>query len=1565
MSDARGPVIRRRAVRAISTLALVVLAIVALLIAVVVTAANTRWGREQVRTRVVALLDEQLAGRFSIGRLEGNLLTGVRLVDVSITDTTGRAFLQADTVATGFRLLALVRQRIQLHDVRLVRPVILLDQSPADNTWNWERIFLGDSTARDTAGTGPGWGDWISLERLELVDGRVMVRMAWEPDSALQGAARDSAIAAALSDSSRALVESVPEGFQTVYDFQALSAILPELRVADPAFEFQQYELERLATTAFPFRPPPVRIENFAGTLYVSGDSLWFNDAAIRLPGSEAIASLRVGLGETTDVALAMRSGRLSTGDIRFLYPPLVEDGEAALRLGLTMSGDTMRVVASDLMATIEDSRIAGTLGVMMLNDTLTFMNTDLTTDNLAIELVERLVPGSELPIDGTVTGSARFNGPLRALHIDADLELNEPGSGISRAVATGEVGMVEGGMRMNGLQVEARPLQVALARQFMPDLAVRGQLSGTATADGRTNGTITSIFNFRHSAPEGTSRFVGRASVRMQPEVVLDVDADVAPLNVATLGSFAPDAGLHGMLSGPVKLRGPLSNVAVDARLTVNEGGSVAVLGSANLAEPGQSYAFNLETRAFNVAALTTSAPSTSLTLHGRVAGAGMNPETLTASVQLTADSSGVARFGADSLQLRATATGGLVTLDTLRLWAPGAALSAGGTFGIAEGRAGRLAFRATVDSLHHFASYLPPDSTSSTTRPAAYRRMRAAAVADSLQRAQSQAVQEVALGRRMAEAESAEDTPVEIPRDSLSGSLYAAGVLEGGIGSAQVSGRAGLLDLVAMGSTAREARVEYRWLAGLTDSSRIQASASVDELLAFGFALDSVSTDFEYGTSEGSIAARVWQDAQRDYVAAAEFELAEGVRTIRIQEMALRFDSTTWQGVREAAIRIDSTGLGVDSLELRDGHTGRIFANGLYPRSGAGELNVSIRELPVGQILALVQEDAGADGLLSVDARLSGDAADPEIVGAAGIVDGAWREVPLPTVRSTFSYSSRSLRAELEALGHYATPAAGRRVLYATAQLPVDLALSNEEGRDRLPDEQIVADITADSLPFGLVAAVLPEIFERAAGSATGQFTVRGTTRSPELAGGIELRDGVVHIIPLGVTVAGIAGSMRLDGDTVIVDSLAGYSRGRILVRGGIGLDSISAPSFDLYLVAEDAHLLDNDIGDVYVDAGIAMRGPYDGVYVSGAARIREGVFYIPEADTRNVIAADDPALFAVADRELLQEQVLEEGNPLLENLSADVRLLVDRGTWVRSREANVEIFTPEESGPLEVSLDQSEGAILLEGVVSTERGTYEFLGRRFELRQGSVVFVGTPTINPTLQLRGENVVNVPAREALTIRILIGGTMSEPVISLESDAQPPLSQSDLISYLALGQSSSTLLQQQGSSVTGGGSQGLVGTASEVVTQRLPAFAMNVLFNELLLNQFESSAGRRLGADVFNITPADVPIEAAASDTRQLNNFLVGTEVELGRYFNQQTFVSVNLRPSFLLQTEGVPATQPGLRVQFRPRSYLRFEGTFEPRFLLREPTLETRDVRSFESAGVLGFFITREWRW
>ena len=53
----------------------------------------------------------------------------------------------------------------------------------------------------------------------------------------------------------------------------------------------------------------------------------------------------------------------------------------------------------------------------------------------------------------------------------------------------------------------------------------------------------------------------------------------------------------------------------------------------------------------------------------------------------------------------------------------------------------------------------------------------------------------------------------------------------------------------------------------------------------------------------------------------------------------------------------------------------------------------------------------------------------------------------------------------------------------------------------------------------------------------------------------------------------------------------------------------------------------------------------------------------------------------------------------------------------------------------------------------------------------------------------------VRLPAQQALTIRILVGGTLNSPALSLDSDAQPPMTQSDLISYLAFGRTSSSLL--------------------------------------------------------------------------------------------------------------------------------------------------------------------------
>jgi translocation and assembly module TamB len=413
---------------------------------------------------------------------------------------------------------------------------------------------------------------------------------------------------------------------------------------------------------------------------------------------------------------------------------------------------------------------------------------------------------------------------------------------------------------------------------------------------------------------------------------------------------------------------------------------------------------------------------------------------------------------------------------------------------------------------------------------------------------------------------------------------------------------------------------------------------------------------------------------------------------------------------------------------------------------------------------------------------------------------------------------------------------------------------------------------------------------------------------------------------------------------GDSIVIDSIAGNSRGRVRLSGGIGVASLTEPSFDLAFTADNARVLDNDSGDAMIDADITMKGPFDNVYVSGQATVLNAVFYVPESDDKTVIGRGDPALFAVVDTSVVESRTLFPGqSPLLANLRMDVNVTVNRDTWVRSSEANVEIFS---DGDLVLHVDRAKQALALDGIVSTERGQYTFMSRRFDVRRGSATFIGGESgLNPTLQITAEHEVQLPASEAVTISIVLGGTLERPTIALSSDAQPPLTQSDLLSYVAFGRSSSSLLQQGGSSVSSQGTGGIGGVGT-FATQQLFGMALGLAVDEL-----EGEAARSLGADVLNITPADVYTEVL---NLNLGRVLESTEFEVGKYFDTDTFGAIQTRLSV--------RTVPGLRVYRRLFSDYRIEGSFEPRLQLRVPSLSERD--ELPAFSVLGLFLIREWR-
>jgi autotransporter translocation and assembly factor TamB len=235
---------------------------------------------------------------------------------------------------------------------------------------------------------------------------------------------------------------------------------------------------------------------------------------------------------------------------------------------------------------------------------------------------------------------------------------------------------------------------------------------------------------------------------------------------------------------------------------------------------------------------------------------------------------------------------------------------------------------------------------------------------------------------------------------------------------------------------------------------------------------------------------------------------------------------------------------------------------------------------------------------------------------------------------------------------------------------------------------------------------------------------------------------------------------------------------------------------------------------------------------------------------------------------------------------------------------------------------------------------------MSKRFQIKRGSAMFIGSSDINPTLQVTGEYEVEVPARGAINIRVVIGGTMRRPRLSLESDAQPPKTQSELLSLLAFGQSTTSLLAFTSSSIAGSAATlDLFGVGAQAAMRRLAGVALGVA-----VQQVEIQAGRTFGTDVFDITPGDVPTEIGSGPGRSIGNFFTQTKFEAGKYINPRTFVSGQEQAGRL-----------GASIEHRTADGWRFNATFEPRILLREPRLNSQPYRTVQA---YGGFVVREWR-
>jgi translocation and assembly module TamB len=442
---------------------------------------------------------------------------------------------------------------------------------------------------------------------------------------------------------------------------------------------------------------------------------------------------------------------------------------------------------------------------------------------------------------------------------------------------------------------------------------------------------------------------------------------------------------------------------------------------------------------------------------------------------------------------------------------------------------------------------------------------------------------------------------------------------------------------------------------------------------------------------------------------------------------------------------------------------------------------MSLEVVGLELGDLYGLLQRDtAGVDGELGMSLEIGGTTRSPTFRGTARLGEGHFRDFRAPFVQGVLNYAERRLDANLNLWR------TGENILEIEAHLPVDLGITGVEQRRVNGPLQVRAQ--ADSVDLGIMEALTPAI-RRVQGRLQVDVEVQGTWDAPRLEGSLAVRGGSMEIPGLGVRFGSVTGGAVLQGDSVLLRDLRITSGGGDLAVGGaIRLEDLSRPIFLLDLRA--SQFLAMDVRNFLTLTGtgnLRLRGPLLGATLTGNLTANSGVLYFADLVNKRVIDLDDPTIADLVDSTLIREEDLgaKFQNRFLDSLRIDdLRMAIGSDMWLRSAEANIQL-----DGEARVSKVAREYQPI--GTLQAPRGSYTLkigpVARNFTVTKGEVRYIGT--LDAELDIEARHTVRSAARgEEIPVIASIEGTLYAPRLRLESTLRPPISETDLVSYLITG---------------------------------------------------------------------------------------------------------------------------------------------------------------------------------
>jgi translocation and assembly module TamB len=444
----------------------------------------------------------------------------------------------------------------------------------------------------------------------------------------------------------------------------------------------------------------------------------------------------------------------------------------------------------------------------------------------------------------------------------------------------------------------------------------------------------------------------------------------------------------------------------------------------------------------------------------------------------------------------------------------------------------------------------------------------------------------------------------------------------------------------------------------------------------------------------------------------------------------------------------------------------------------------------------------------------------------------------------------------------------------------------------------------------------------------------------------GAVTVDDGAAFVRAAGIRVSGVAADVLLAGDSVHLRRLAARSGGpadTASLTGSVVLRPLDNPRFSLRLAARNFLAVDRArLATLWLSTPrpLTLDGPYLGATLRGAVRAERGRISIPELIDKRIVDLNEYR--DVVDTTVFRNRVLLPGAPIafVENLTVDdLSVGVGDDVWLRSPEANIKL-----GGALAVTGDVGRGLgsarerqLALLGTLDVERGTYRLnLGIAqpiFDVQPGTLRFFGTPDLNPTLDIRAVHTVRqaraATNRPDVQVQVNIGGTLNQPTLRLASADNPPIPDTDLISYLVTGEPAAAVLGQG----AGSGDQGAAVTsivsrlAGSVLSGALAGGPFDIVQVQTggigdgqrgigessrdILGRTRLGVGGRLDDRTFyTLSTGLCGLTGSAGDQNAFNLFANGLGVRVERRLTPTFNVELSIEPASSAQTCGQAST-------------------------------------------------------